>query len=67
MAKLVDQVWGHLAVDDALHDKVNTPLFWRGGDGVAALRLISIRSGQPNIDMLSRQVARPFGNVEREP
>src|SRR5262249_15078547 len=40
--QLIGQVGRHLAILDALDGQRHLPLLWRRGDGVAALRLISI-------------------------
>ena len=54
LSKLVRQMWGYLAVEDALHDKVNNILLRRGCNRVAALCLVSVLSGHANIDVLPR-------------
>ena len=64
--ELVDQVGRHLAVRDALDGEAHAAAVRGRGDRVAALRLVAVLRGQPDIDVLAGQMTWPLGHIEHE-
>ena len=61
--ELVGQVRRHLAVADALDGQLELCRAWCRRERVAALRLITVLGGQPDVDVLPREVAGPVRDV----
>src|SRR6266516_2985309 len=62
--QLIGEIRGHLAVFESLHRQHEITVFGRGGDRVAALRLVPVLGGQANVDVLSGAVTGPSGCLE---
>ena len=62
----VNQVRRDLSVLEPLYREGEVLVLRRRGDGVATLRLIAILGGEPDIDMLAGEVARPPEAAEDE-
>jgi hypothetical protein len=59
-------VLGNFTVGDALHRQLDTVTVGRRGERIAALRAIAVGGGEPDVDVLPREVPRPAGQVEDE-
>jgi hypothetical protein len=64
--QLSDEVRRHFPVVETLDGQRDPTLFRRRGYRVAALSLISIFGGEPDVDMLAGEVSRPHWDVEVE-
>ena len=64
--QLVGQVRRDLAVVEALDGELDAGAVGRRGDRVAALRLVAVLGGQPDVDVLPGAVTGPVGHVEDE-
>jgi hypothetical protein len=60
----IDQVGGDLSLLEPLNREDEMLVLRRRSDGVAALRLITILGGEPDIDVLAGEVTRPPGAAE---
>jgi hypothetical protein len=60
----VDQVGGNLSLLEPLYREAEMLVLRRRGDGVTALRLITILGGEPDVDVLAGEVTRPPGAAE---
>ena len=65
-AQLVDQVGRDLAVVQPLDRQRERAVLGRGRDRVAALRLVAVLGGQPDVDVLAGAVPGQSGRAERE-
>src|SRR5262249_13007238 len=64
--QFVCEIRRDLALIDAFDGQHEVRDFGRRRYGIAALGLIAVLAGKPNVDVLARSVGRPFGDVQNE-
>jgi hypothetical protein len=61
------KVGRHLSVGNHLNGKVDSPLVFRGGpNGIAALGLVPVGGGKPDVVVLAGEKRLPVGQAESE-
>ncbi len=55
-----------LTVGNTLDGDLHAVAVRGGGEGVAALGTVAVGGGEPDVDVLAREVSRPAGEVEDE-
>jgi len=62
----LEEIWRDLTIFDQLHsDGQHLPLFG-GRNGIAALRLISVLRGEPDVDVMAGKMTWPLRRGEHE-
>src|SRR6266853_1866178 len=64
--ELIGQVGRDLAVADAHHRELEPAAVWRRCDRVAALCLVAVAGGQPDVNVLPGAMPSPAGDIESD-